>query len=95
MNKNVAPSTSLIRYFDRADITIVGGGKEIQEFLISSSANSGLTGAEVIPSFSNLSEGYGIFTAKNTSTLAQILVETKTVDSMNIHPLTLNLNFRY
>jgi hypothetical protein len=95
MNENVAPSDGVLRYFDRADVTIVGGGKEIKEFLVSASANSGLTGAEVIPSYSNLSEGFGIFTAKNSTTLGQVLIETKTVDSMNIHPLTVNLNFRY
>lgn len=92
---NITPSTSHYRFFDRMDITLIGGGKEIEQFLITASANSGITGAEVIPTYTNLSEGYGIFTAKNTSTLGQILIGTQTVDSMNIHPLTFDLNFRY
>lgn len=95
LNENIAPTNTVFRYFERLDIQVIGGGKEIQEFLVSSSANSGLTGAEVLPTYTNLSEGYGVFTAKNSVTLAQILIETKTVDSMNLHPLTTGLNFRY
>jgi hypothetical protein len=92
---NIPPANGRFRYFDRLDVTTVGGGKEIEQFLLTASANSGLTGAEVIPQYTNLSEGFGIFTAKNVSTLGQVLIETKTVDSMSVHPLTFPLNFRF
>ncbi|MBK8196087.1 MAG: DUF4249 family protein [Lewinellaceae bacterium] len=95
LSENIQPTTDRFRYFEPMSIRIEGGGQEINEFQITASANSGLTGAEVLPTYTNLSEGYGIFTAKNESTLGGIKVTTQTVDSMNINPLTFGLNFRY
>lgn len=94
LSENISPASDRFRYFERLDITITGGGKEIEKYLVTANANSGLTGAEVITSYTNLSEGFGIFTSKNSSVLGQVLLEPKVVDSMNVHPLTLNLNFR-
>lgn len=95
LNTNVQPSTDKFRYFENMDIRLVGGGKEIKEYLVTANANAGITGAEVIPTYTNLSEGYGIFSSKNSDVLTNIKVNTKTVDSMAIHPLTRDLNFTY
>ena len=83
------------RYFEPSDLTLEGGGKEIDKYLSTASIASGITSAESIPTYTNISEGYGIFTAKNTSILKNIKIETKTVDSMNDNILTVGLNFRY
>ncbi|MBK7936348.1 MAG: DUF4249 family protein [Lewinellaceae bacterium] len=95
LNLNVLPSTDKFRYFEDMDIRLIGGGKEIKEYLVTANANAGITGAEIIPTYTNLSEGYGIFSAKNTDVLTKIKVTPKTVDSMLIHPLTRDLNFKY
>lgn len=83
------------RYFELSDLTLEGGGKEIDQYLSTISVASGITSAETIPSYSNISEGYGIFTSKNTTTLKNIKIESKTVDAMNNNNLTVDLNFRY
>lgn len=95
LNTHVQPSTDRFRYFESMDIQLVGGGKEIKEYLVTANANAGITGAEIIPSYTNLSEGLGIFSSKNSDVLTNIKVNTKTVDSMAIHPLTRDLNFKY
>lgn len=95
LNANVQPSTDKFRYFENMDVRLVGGGKEIKEYLVTANANAGITGAEVIPTYTNLSEGYGIFSSKNADVLTNIKVNAKTVDSMAIHPLTRDLNFTY
>lgn len=82
------------RYFELSSITLEGGGSEIDTYLQTASANSGITGSEIITTYSNLSEGFGIFTAKNTSSLNGIKIQQKTVDSMNDNPVTKALNFR-
>ena len=86
--------TDNFRYFEKGSILLVGGGKEIQEFNITASANSGLTGAEVYPTYTNLSEGFGIFTAKNEFKLNNIVMSEITIDSLKNHPLTQGLKFR-
>ncbi|MEO6758454.1 MAG: hypothetical protein ABIO24_03300 [Saprospiraceae bacterium] len=83
------------RYFDLSDLILEGGGKEIDQYLSTLSIASGITSAETIPTYSNISEGYGIFTSKNTTTLHNIRIETKTVDAMNQNALTVGLKFSY
>ncbi len=82
------------RYFEDISVTLVGGGKEIKDFQTVSAANLGITGAEVLPSYTNLSEGYGVFTSKNTLKLNGVKFTNPTVDSISNHALTRHLNFR-
>jgi len=83
------------RYFEGIDLVISGGGAEIYKYLQTASANSGLTGSEIISSYTNMSEGYGIFTAKNATTLKSLKVTELTINSMNANPITKLYNFRY
>ena len=88
-------NNEIFRYFELSDLTLEGGGKEIQQYLSTISVASGITSAETIPTYTNISEGFGIFTGKNTTTLKNVRIETKTVDAMNNNILTVDLNFRY
>jgi len=88
-------SNERFRYFEGIDLVINGGGSEIYQYLQTVSANSGLTGSEIISSYTNISEGYGVFTAKNTSNLSSLKVTELTINSMNTNPLTKILNFKY
>lgn len=92
---NIQPTTDKFRYFEFMSITLLGGGKEIEDLLLVASANAGLTGAEILPAYTNLSEGFGLFTARNSTTLQNVLIDIRTVDKMNQSPLTQGLNFRY
>ena len=87
-------ATPPFRYFEDISVTLVGGGKEIKDFQTVSAANLGITGAEVLPSYTNLSEGYGVFTSKNTLKLNGVKFTNTTVDSISNHALTRHLNFR-
>ena len=82
------------RYFGNLTIDIEGGGKEIREYLLTADANSGLTGAEILQTYTNLSEGYGIFSAKNRSTKSGFKIEDTTIDSMKLNPITRDFNFK-
>lgn len=90
---NLQP-TDNFRYFERGALILEGGGKEIREFNITASANSGLTGAEVFPTYTNLSEGYGIITGKNAVRMEKIQISENTIDSLKTNPLTQGLKFR-
>ena len=92
--EHIPAASDRVRHFDGIDITITGGGKEIERYLETAAANSGITGAEVIPTYTNLSEGYGIFTAKNYAILDKVLVKEETINSMNKQSPEKNLNFQ-
>lgn len=92
--ENIPPASDRFRYFDGIDITITGGGKEIKEYQERASANSGLTGAEIIPVYTNLSEGFGLFTGKNFSVLNKIQVSPQSINAMNEQSPVKDLNFR-
>ncbi|MCC6459236.1 MAG: DUF4249 family protein [Saprospiraceae bacterium] len=93
--QNIPAANDRVRYFDGIDITVEGGGGEIERYLETATANSGLTGAEVIPTYTNLSEGFGLFTAKTTTRLNNIRVDEKTIKDINSKSPTKDLNFRF
>ena len=85
------------RYFDGVDITMEGGGLVIQDFLLTQQANSGITGAEIFPTYTNLEPegvGFGIFTGKNTFRMINIRVSDLTIEKLNEDPRTADLNFQ-
>lgn len=88
-------SNDRFRYFEGVDIVLSGGGSEIYQYLQTASANAGITGSEIIGTYTNLSEGYGIFTGKNTVSLGNIKITEITINSMNASPITKPLNFQY
>ena len=92
---HIPAASDRFRYFEGIDITIEGGGKEIERYLETAAANAGLTGAEVVPTYTNLSEGFGIFTGKNSSIMNKVKVSSKTIDSMNEQSPVKDLNFRF
>ena len=81
------------RYFGKVRVILDGGGREITNFQISASANSGVTGAEIVPLFSNVTNGMGVVSSKTRTISTEYFVQPQTVDSVRIHPLTSNLNF--
>jgi len=87
------PGPNRYREFASCDIIIDGGGKEIKEYLETADANGGLTGAETFPNFSNISEGFGIFTGKNQTIAQNIRIDGITVDSMNMSSIADTLGF--
>ena len=89
------PAPNLYREFQSIDLIIDGGGKEIKEYLDTYNANAGLTGAEAFPNYTNISEGYGIFTSKNRTVVEGIKITSPTVDSMNVSSITDTLGFKY
>lgn len=92
--QNIEPSTTLQRYFTGIDIQIEGAGPEIANFQESAAVNAGLTGAEVNTSYTNFSEGYGIFTIKKNWTITNFQMPIEAVDSLNVNPVRRMLNFK-
>ncbi len=80
---NIDPIPNVERYFNGIDVQIEGAGPEIAKFQESESINSGLTGAEVTSTYSNLSEGFGIFTIKKRWSFDNFELPASAIDSLN------------
>lgn len=92
--ENLPPANNTFRRFEGIDITLEGGGREIERYLETAAANAGITGAELVSLYTNLSEGFGIFTGKNVVTLSNVSVTPETVNSMNERSPERDLNFQ-
>lgn len=89
------PAPNRYRELASCDLIIDGGGREIKEYLEVVEANGNITGAETFPNYSNISEGFGIFTAKSRTVVENIRFNTLTIDSMNLSSITDTLGFIY
>lgn len=61
---NLDPDPNIIaRFFNGIDVIVTAGGSELAQIVRLNLANTGITSSQAIPTFSNVSEGLGIFTA--------------------------------
>lgn len=88
------PPANTFRRFELCEMIVEGGGSEIKKAIDAAIINGGLTGAEVNTYYTNISEGYGIFSGKNQVTLDNIQFSPETVFSMNENAQIKTLNFR-
>jgi len=65
VGSNIPVKEDYQRRFKRIDIQITGGSNEILETFRIQDANTGLTSAQDIPVYTNLSEGRGFFASRN------------------------------
>lgn len=90
---NIAENSEATRLFDSLDIIVWAGGKELAQFIEIAQANFGLTSTQDIPTFTNLSEGVGIFSSRNVSVYSGFQINDQTLDSLRDGSITKDLNF--
>jgi len=83
-----------VRSFSNIDLVLVSGGQEVVEFISIGQANLGITSSQDIPTYTNLSEGVGIFSSRNTLSKNSIGVTAETLDSIRMGQATRDLNFQ-
>ncbi len=81
------------RLFSSVDILLWCGGEELAEFIRITQANTGITSTQDIPTFTNLSEGFGIFTSRNLLESLNHPLTSTSLDSLRNGSITGNLNF--
>jgi hypothetical protein len=88
--------TPLKRKYKYFDIFIESGGQELVNYLSSGEANGGITGTEIIRTYTNLSNGYGLFSSRNTTKFAGFGLDDKngSLDTLKIGRYTKSLNFQ-
>lgn len=94
VRSNLEVDPTATRIFDSLDIIVWAGGKEMAEFIKITQANTGITGTQDIPQFTNLSEGLGLFSSRSKSTDTGFRITTLTLDSLRNSVTTKPLNFQ-
>lgn len=83
-----------IRSFGNVDVVLVTGGQEVLDFISIGQANLGITSSQDIPTYTNLSEGVGIFSSRNVERKNSVSLTQITLDSLRMGAATRNLNFQ-
>lgn len=93
---NLAPKQNTFRYITATgiDFRIDGGGSEINEYNDVLNANSGISGAELIPIYTNMSEGFGLFTSRGFVVEKNFGPSPATNDSLEFGQFTKHLGFK-
>ena len=90
----VEGTSDRIRLFDQIELTVTAAGQELADFLEITLANTGITSSQVVPTFTNLSDGRGIFTSRSSFTRSGIGLNFQSLDSLRNGIHTQHLNFQ-
>ncbi len=81
------------RNLSNVDIVLLGGGEEIQDYRSVGLANLGITSSQDIPTYTNLSEGKGIFSSVTRVIKEDVQLTSRSIDSLKTNIITRNLGF--
>ena len=85
---------SVLRLLTSIDIVIDAGGQELFQYINVGQANTGITSSQVVPVFTNLSDGLGVFSSRNQFVEEGFFVDSATRDLLRDGELTRDLNFQ-
>ncbi|MFK7980260.1 MAG: hypothetical protein AB8G86_09790 [Saprospiraceae bacterium] len=94
LNGNITVDPALQRVLKHIDLRIDAGGEELFNYINVGQANTGITSAQVIPNYTNLSSGLGIFASRNTLIESGFVLDAQTKQELRDNDLTKDLNFR-
>lgn len=88
------PGETKIRRFVDMEFVVTAGGEELVEFIRIQQANTGITSSQVVPTFTNINGGIGLFTSRNRAFRKNIDISAVALDSLQNGIYTRQLNFR-
>ncbi len=94
LQAEIDDSQNLTRSFQTIDIVVDAGGEDLFNYINIGQANTGITSAQAIPNYTNLSNGLGVFSSRNRLILEDYNINTETRDSLRDGRFTKHLNFQ-
>ncbi|MBK7410728.1 MAG: DUF4249 family protein [Saprospirales bacterium] len=92
--ENIEARPDATRLLTSMDLVFKGGGEAVAEYISIALANTGITSAQEIPVYSNLSEGRGIFTSVVETTVPGLLLTADSENYLQNAEVTKDLNFQ-
>ncbi len=94
LGSNLEENPDVRRVIGRMDMVITGVGEEVEELIALQNANTGITSAQALPTYTNVDNGLGIFTGRTQTTLEGIGLDPRNLDTLRNGIYTRNLNFQ-
>jgi hypothetical protein len=95
LNSRLDVNPTVARKFLSFDLLVTGAGQALTDYINTGNANTGITSTQVIPTYTNLSEGFGIFSSRNSQLQEGYTLSGPTIDSIQNNTLTKDLNFQF
>jgi len=98
LKNSLDKTENVYRVFDVSKgmtFTFAAGGTELANYINSTITQSGSIGAnEALPPYTNLSNGYGIFSSRIFQSIDSVLLTNEGLDELACHPLSAGLRFK-
>ncbi|MEM9823582.1 MAG: DUF4249 family protein [Bacteroidota bacterium] len=94
LSTSIEADPDILRTLVDIEVQIDGGGEDLFEYINVGRANTGITSSQIIPTYTNLSEGFGVFSSRASSFSANHNLENAALDSLRNGFRTAPLNFQ-
>lgn len=94
LSENIDPRSDATRLLTGLDLVIKGGGEAVEQYISIALANTGITSAQDIPVYTNLSEGRGIFTSVVETVISDLQLTPDSDNYLLTSEATKDLNFQ-
>ena len=94
LKAEIDENSAVLRILKTIDVRIDAGGEELFNYINVGQANTGITSANVVPGYTNLTSGVGIFASRNTFLETGFVIDSQTKELLRNSTLTKELNFR-
>lgn len=91
--QNLDPNIKPIRVMNSIKFRIDAGGQEIFNYVDIGNINLGITGTEIQPVYTNIKNGYGVFSSRNYFVTNKVILSGNSLDSLKNGRFTKNLGF--
>lgn len=91
---NIAPAVDEIRRFKSIDISIFNVGEDLQRYNDVANSNTGITSNQIIPNYTNLSYGRGVFSSTGQVSTQGMPISESTKLALEEVSVVLPLNFQ-
>jgi len=93
LNSVIPDDQSKFRKTDHVDFLFSVGGETLDTYNEVTIAQQGLTSGQVLPTYTNVDNGLGLFSSRFHKTVSSILFDYHTIDTIACYPVTHHLNF--
>lgn len=90
---NLDANKAAIRKITSLKFEVTSAGNELYNYIEVGNINTGITGTEVLPTYSNIKNGYGIFSARNNFVSESVRLNERSLDSLFNGSITKKLGF--
>jgi len=93
INGALEKDPNVTRTMGPATFTLIEGNETVADYIRVGQANIGITSSGEIPTFTNMSDGLGLFGSSISQTRSNLALNEITIDSLIMSPITADLNF--